>query len=77
MTDEPDPLGPATRAFEAGDWASVRRLTAALQDHPDEAVRRRAHELRARVGIDPVEVGVVLACVALLVAVFWGWVLGG
>jgi len=59
----------AQRAFERGDYAQVRRLTAPLLDHPNPDVARPALDLLRRVQVDPAQV------VALVLSLlFFGWV---
>jgi hypothetical protein len=55
-------------AFEAGNYARVRKEAPALAENTeDEAVRRAARELRRRVDPDPVAVYMLMAAAALLV----------
>jgi hypothetical protein len=62
-------------AFEAGDYARVRREAPELaQRTEDDAVRRAARELRRRLDPDPVAVYMLGAAVALLVLLAgWYW----
>ncbi len=60
-------------AFEAGDYARVRREAPALaRGTEDPAVRRAARELRRRLDPDPVAVYMLMAAAALL-AFLAGW----
>lgn len=54
-----DPLEPAIRAVDHGDYAEGRRLASALVTHADDAVRRRALALVDQLGTDPVIVAVM------------------
>ena len=62
-------------AFEAGDYARVRREAPALaQRTEDDAVRRAARELRRRLDPDPAAVYMLLAAATLLVFLAgWYW----
>jgi hypothetical protein len=62
-------------AFEAGDYARVRREAPALaKATEDDAVRRAARELRRRLDPDPVAVYMLMAAAALLVFLAgWYW----
>jgi hypothetical protein len=62
-------------AFEAGDYARVRREAPALaQRTEDDAVRRAARELRRRLDPDPAAVYMLLAAAMLLVFLAgWYW----
>jgi hypothetical protein len=60
-------------AFEAGDYARVRREAPALASRTaDDAVRRAARELRRRLDPDPVAVYMLMAAAGLL-AFLAGW----
>ena len=62
-------------AFEAGNYALVRREAPALAERTgDDAVRRAARELRRRLDPDPVAVYMLMAAAALLVFLA-GWYL--
>jgi len=74
-TEEGDQLRAAHRAFELGDYRRVRALSDALLEARDGEVAANARELRARTGIDPVQVGVVLACLVLLSLIAYVYVL--
>jgi len=62
-------------AFEAGDYARVRREAPALaQKTESDAVRRAARELRRRLDPDPSAVYMLMAAAALLVFLAgWYW----
>lgn len=64
-----DSLVDAQLAFERGDFAAVRAITTKLAASLDPEVRKQALVLRARVGIDPVAVVIVLLSAALFVGV--------
>jgi hypothetical protein len=62
-------------AFEAGDYARVRREAPELaRSTEDDAVRRAARELRRRLDPDPVAVYMLMAAAGLLVFLAgWYW----
>jgi hypothetical protein len=63
----------AESAYTAGDFASVRRLTAELIGSSDPDVARRARELLARVAVDPgsgIVLGLALALFACIVVAY-------
>lgn len=62
-------LASAVTAHDAGDYAAVRGLIADLGDGLDDKQQAELQRLRARTGVDPVQVGVLLACLALLCVV--------
>jgi hypothetical protein len=68
-------LSALVSAFEAGDYARVRREAPALARRTDDdAVRRAARELRRRLDPDPVAVYMLMAAAALLVFLAgWYW----
>jgi hypothetical protein len=68
-------LAALVTAFEAGDYARVRRGAPALaKQTEDPAVRRAARELRRRLDPDPVAVYMLMAAAALLVFLAgWYW----
>jgi hypothetical protein len=70
-----DALEALVAAFEAGDYARVRREAPALARRTeDDAVRRAARELRRRLDPDPVAVYMLMAAAALLVFLAgWYW----
>ncbi len=70
-----DKLREALHAFDAGDYARTRTLTAELADAEDAEVRDAALELRERISIDPVQVVVLSACTAVLAAIVYVWIL--
>jgi hypothetical protein len=73
-TPEGELLRDAARAFEAGDYAMVRKRAAELNSAPED-VRQAAQELAARTAIDPVQIVIVVACAAVLAAIVYVWVL--
>lgn len=73
-TSAGDKLREAVRAFEAGDYARVRARTRELESAADPRVREAAAELAGRVAVDPVQLVVILACAAVLVAIAYVWV---
>lgn len=64
-TPEGEKLAAAHAAFERGDYARVRELCDELREAPRDDVALAARELRKRTEVDPVQVGVVLACLVL------------
>lgn len=70
---EPEPTAPLTRAqaaYTAGDFASVRsEAAAAAADPPYPEVAQQAHELTAKVAVDPWIYAVLAACLALFCAI--------
>lgn len=74
-TPDGDKLREAFRAFDAGDYRHVRACLRELERAEDPAVRDAAAELLARISIDPVQVGVVLACAVVLATIAYVWVL--
>jgi len=68
-------LNEAHRAFELGDYRRVQELCAELMKSEDAEAARLAGDLRRRTLIDPVQVAVVLACLALLGAITYVYVL--
>jgi hypothetical protein len=72
MSDE-ERMTRAESAYTAGDFASVRTLTAALSGSSDADIARRARELAARVAVDPgsgVVLGLALALFAGIVVAY-------
>ncbi|MCB9598749.1 MAG: hypothetical protein H6724_10810 [Sandaracinus sp.] len=78
MTAAPDPAAPdeaaaklakAEHAFEVGDFGQARALARALRGASDAEVRERASALAKKLSIDPVQIGVLVAC-----TLFFGWV---
>jgi len=74
-TPDGDKLRDAHRAFEVGDYAQVRRTTRSLADASDPDVTKAASELRARTEVDPIQIGVLLGCLVLLVFLTYVYVL--
>lgn len=74
-TAEGETLRAALHAFDAGDYRTVGRLTAELSEAEDAAVREAALALRTRIGVDPVQIVALLACVAILFTIVYTWVL--
>jgi hypothetical protein len=68
-------LAELVRAFEAGDYARVRREAPALAERATEArVRAAARELRRRIDPDPALRYILIAALALLaVLVYWAY----
>ena len=59
----------AVRCFEAGDFARMRAVADELAKSPSKEVQAIAAALRARTGVDVVQLVVIGACALLLVAV--------
>jgi len=74
-TPEGERLAQAHAAFERGDYARVRELCDTLVEASADDVARAARELRSRTEIDPVQVGVVLACLVLFGIIAYTYVL--
>ncbi len=63
-------------AFEAGDYARVRERCRDLEANAeDPEVRAAAADLRSRIEVDPLQVVVLLACAAVVVAIVMKWIL--
>ena len=62
-------IAEAERAFEAGDFATARSLAKPLVSSADAEIAKRATELSGRLAIDPVQLGVLVAC-----TLFFAWV---
>lgn len=61
-TEEGEILRRAHRAFEAGDFAQLRRLCASIAEAEDVEVARAAKALDARLKPDPVQIAILLGC---------------
>jgi len=73
--DNPE-LVELVRAFEAGNYARVRREAPALAQRTSDArVRAAARELRRRIDPDPALRYILIAALALLVVLVW-WAYG-
>jgi hypothetical protein len=68
-TEPRETLAAAERAFEAGDFATARALSSGLVSNADPEIAQRASKLRARLSIDPLQIGVLVAC-----TLFFAWV---
>ncbi len=53
----------------------MRQITEKLVEAKDDAVARYARDLLTRTQVDPVQVGVVLACLALFAYIVYTYVL--
>lgn len=75
LTFPSDPsLDHAVKAFELGDYATVRTEASKLLDHPSKDVRAAAGELLRRIEPDPmVKILLAMAVVLLLVVTFWAY----
>jgi hypothetical protein len=74
-TPDGDALREADEAFTRGDYVRVRELTEKLVGASDDEVARHARDLLTRTQIDPVQVGVVVACLALFAYIVYTYVL--
>ena len=72
--EAPDPLADARRAFEVGDYRRVRDLTEPLMEGSGE-LADAARALHRRTEVDSLQIGVILACVAVLVILVYTYVL--
>jgi hypothetical protein len=75
LTFPEDPaLDHAVKAFELGDYATVRTEAEKLAEHPNEAVRAAAGELLRRIEPDPlVKILLGMAVLLFLVVTFWAY----
>jgi len=67
-------LQQAHDAFTRGDYRSVLELTGKLEGAPDEVVIA-GEALRRRVGVDPMQVAVLGACLLFFLFIVWKYVL--
>lgn len=75
-TADGDALREAHVAFEAGDYRAVRQRCRALEEKAeDHEVREAAAALRRRVEVDPIQVVVLAACAAVVIAIVYRWIL--
>ena len=74
-TPDGDKLARAHLAFEAGNFLMVRELAAALTEGKNDEVAADAKQLLARIGVDPVQVGAVLACLGIFLFLVFKYVL--
>lgn len=65
-TDAGAALTTALGQFDAGDYAGMGTTLAPLLSHDDERVRALADTLAGRLRVDPMQMGVIAACVAFL-----------
>ncbi|MEM9190455.1 MAG: hypothetical protein AAGF12_14815 [Myxococcota bacterium] len=65
----------AYRAFERGDYQTVRTLCDELSNDKDKDIVLSAADIRRRTEVDPVQIGVVLACVILFGVIAYFYVL--
>jgi hypothetical protein len=75
LTFPSDPvLDHAVKAFELGDYQSVRAEASKLAEHPSQRVRDAASELLRRIEPDPlVKVLLAMAVLLLLVVTVWAY----
>jgi hypothetical protein len=64
-----DLLAAAQLAFERGDFKRVRELTARLSQSSQPEIVVAARTLQERVGVDPMQVAVIVVC-----ALFFLWI---
>jgi hypothetical protein len=74
-TPEGDSLREALAAFERGDYVGVREIAESLVEAKDDEVANYARDLVNRTRVDPVQIGVVLACLALFAYIVYTYVL--
>ncbi len=74
-TEEGERLRSADGAFERGDYVEVRRVTRGLVEASDDAVAAHARDLLHRTQVDPIQVVVILACLALFSTIAYLYVL--
>jgi hypothetical protein len=73
-TEEGTALRSAHDAFSVGDYVRVRELTEPLFEAEDRDVANAAEELHRRTQIDPMQIGVILACVVVFVTIAYVYV---
>ncbi|MDQ3032669.1 MAG: hypothetical protein M3Y87_09650 [Myxococcota bacterium] len=74
-TPEGELLRDANAAFEAGNYARVRALTATLAKASDPLIVDAAADLRRRVSVDPVQIWFLLACLLALITITYVYIL--
>jgi hypothetical protein len=74
-TPDGEKLARALRAFEAGNYALVRTLTIELEQAADPEVKEYAKGLRRRIDVDPIQIVVLVACLALFLVIAYVYVL--
>lgn len=74
-TPDGDRLRQAHRAFEAGDYVLVRELCGALSGAEDTEVSAAAAALAKRTGVDPVQIGVLVACLVFFLVITYVYAL--
>ncbi|MBW2460356.1 MAG: hypothetical protein JRH11_01835 [Deltaproteobacteria bacterium] len=74
-SEEGERLRSAEGAFERGDYVEVRRVTRGLLEASDDGVAAHARGLLHRTQIDPIQVVVILACLALFSTIAYLYVL--
>lgn len=73
-TPEGDKLKDAHAAFDAGDYRRVRALCDELARASDAEVVRAAVALRRRTEVDPVQIGVLVACLVFFAIIVYVYV---
>ena len=74
-TPDGERLRELERLFEVGDYAGVRRASAALLERcEDDEVRAAAEAILRAVQVDPVQLAVLIGCAAVLTAIGFTWV---
>jgi hypothetical protein len=68
-------LAKATRSFQSGDYKSVRQLVSELTNSSDPQIVQAARDLKRRVGVDPVQIAVIVFCSAVFLAIVITYVL--
>lgn len=74
-TPDGEKLARAVQAFDAGNYAVVRRLTTELEQATDADVKEYAKGLRRRIDVDPIQIVVLVACLALFLVIAYVYVL--
>jgi hypothetical protein len=74
-TPEGELLREANAAFEAGNFAMVREIVAKLASAPDPKVADAASDLRRRIAVDPLQIGLLAACAVAFLVIVWIYVL--
>jgi len=75
-TRDGEKLREAETAFERGDYVRVREIaTPLVESAKDDEVARHARDLRRRTLVDPVQIGVIVACLALFAYIVYTYVL--
>jgi hypothetical protein len=74
-TPEGDALARATRAFELGSYAEVRRLCGPLRSSSSAEVADAANALLRRISVDPMQIAVLVGSFGLFAWIVFHYVL--